>query len=122
MYAKNCSADDLQRALDAINNQFDNNVCWEREPERRGNQLMFTLRTKQGRKAGSRLTHTGRHIPKACWHVHGEFFDALFEIAPDAVVKARDKIITASGGNWQDWNIGSHFQPMYYSEACECGR
>jgi hypothetical protein len=60
----------------------------------------------------------------ACWHVHGDFFDALFKIQPNAVVQVsaggETRNITIDGGNWQDMNIGSEVYPLMMSTLCGC--
>lgn len=72
---------------------------------------------------GARISSSGRRIAAACWHVHGDFFDALLKIQPNAVIVTRGgpgAVIDKNGGNWQDCNIGSRMSPMMFSEACEC--
>lgn len=120
MYAKNTNGQELEMALMAINRLYDGNVKFKRGPEPKGKRLLFTLTVHDSHGKGGRLSHTRRRICAACWHVHGDFFDALFAINPDAEVTAIGRKITAEDGNWQDQNIGSQFQPMYHSEACEC--
>ena len=71
---------------------------------------------------GVSIGPNGRRIAAACWHVHGDFFDALFAICPDAVVMSMGKVITKDGGNWQDWNKGSMMYPKLASACCECHR
>ena len=122
MIAKNTTKDQLEQALARINaDKFADNITWRRAPEEIGRRFRFTLRAVDSRKAGGRIGHTGRRIGQsACWHAHGHFFDALFKIAPDAVILAGASTITKDAGNWQDRNIGSMMQPMMYSDACEC--
>lgn len=130
MLAKHCTMQDLKAALAEINAQFDENICF-RKLEASGKNIRFTLTVYDSRKAGGRLgvpnhfdsgkqTGRQRHLAAACWHVHGEFFDALFAIAPQAVIVSKGKKITAEAGNWQDRNIGSQVYPYMYSDACIC--
>lgn len=119
---------------DTYHKKYINNLKFKRKPEAiSGNAQRFTLTIVDSHKAGGRLgqphsswtTRTGkpykqRHIAAACWHAHGDFFDALFAIRPEAMIRAGDKLITQYQGNWQDWNIGSQLEPFYYSEACKC--
>jgi len=127
MYAKNCSAEDLRKALYEVNKKYARNVCFNQFPELRGsNRLIFTIKVRDSRKPGHRrgFPHNGKkgkRLAHACWHVHGDFFDALFEINPDAVITSGKRKITASQGNWIDQNIGSMVQPYMFSEACDCG-
>lgn len=120
MYAKNTSIEDLEKALKIVNEQFDNNVAWEQEPNWKGKRLIFTLRTKNSRGKGAYITIMNRHIPKACWHVHGEFFDTLFEINSKAIIQALGRNIDRNGGNWVDSNIGPPMNPKFRSECCDC--
>lgn len=123
MIAKNCSIEDLERALKEVNKKYENNITFNRYPEKYGNGIRFTLRVKDSKKAGHRIGHTGRRLINACWHVHGDFFDALFKINPEAIIiVGSNRKITKNYGNWQDWNIGSVLYPLMYSEACECER
>jgi hypothetical protein len=129
MIAIHCTKNDLYNALVAVNKLYDNNIRWQREPESmntKNDRFHFTLRVKKSDKNGARrgfmVNKNGEHKKSiaACWHVHGNFFDKLIEIAPNVEIKAGRKTIDANGGNWQDWNIGSIIEPMYHSEACKC--
>ena len=144
MYAKNVSLDDLIKALSVTNKKYAHNIEFERYPEpqnKAGTTFAFTLRTIDSKKPGHRLgmphygctTKSGKpykakRMPYACWHVHGDYFEALLEINPDASIQTSGSLanplpkntIDIDGGNWQDWNIGSAYQPYYMSEACEC--
>jgi hypothetical protein len=122
MYAINCTKEDLEKALEAIQEKYDHNIRWNREPEKKGKRYMFTLTVGSSFWKGGRRGHTGRRIHAACWHVHGDFFEALFQVNPKAEIISRGNgtKITNEAGNWQDWNIGSIMSPMMYSEACDC--
>jgi len=125
MYAKNCTMQDLEKALLVINEKYERNVCFRRM-EMRGKRVLFTLKVKDSRKKGHRrgyYLYNGqdrRYIPCACWHVHGDFFDALFQINPDAVILSGKQRIDKYRGNWEDRNIGSQMYPYMFSEACDC--
>ena len=120
MKARNCTIKDLEKALVMVNKKYHKNVCFK-NIEQSGRMVTFTLRVNNSRDKGARISHSGRHIPAACWHVHGDFFESLFKIKPEAVIVSQgNKKITKDSGNWQDWNIGSIIYPMFYSEACEC--
>lgn len=112
----------LFQALKKINKEYDNNITFNREPEYvyYNRDLNFTLRVKESSGPGARRGYTGRKMINACWHVHGDFFDAVFEIEPDAVIWSRGQKITKEYGNWEDDNIGSIMNPLSFSEACEC--
>jgi hypothetical protein len=117
-------AETLQKALDVVNAKYDGNIEFERfEPNCRS--VNFTLRVKSSRKPGARRSQSGRRMAKACWHVHGDLFDAVLVIDPKARIVSRGgpgAVITDQGGNWQDCNIGSMMQPMMFSQACDCGQ
>lgn len=124
MLARNCSIDDLQAALDAVNTLFDENIRFKAQgPEVQGSAIRFGLTVKDSKLLGARRgvgMRAGRRISAACWHVHGHFFDCLFEKAPQAVVRSGGRTITKDEGNWIDWSIGSIMYPADYSSACEC--
>ncbi len=134
MIVRDCTVADLRVALAEVNKKYEGNVTFNQHPVPNGRGFRFTLRVEDSQKPGHRLTpspnyRTGKHhrMVSACWHVHGDFFDALLEIAPEAeirvgskgekIFKVGDRVI----GNWEDRNIGSMMHPFYYSEACECG-
>lgn len=116
----------LKSALMRVRADFDYNVIWKRAPEyshddRQGREVFnCTLTVKDSRGPGSRVGMNGRRISAACWHVHGYFFDYIFEYDPTAMIEAAGEKITIEGGNWQDRDIGSMMFPLYYSQACDC--
>lgn len=117
MIARKCTLQDLEKALELTNAQYDSNVEWNRHPNTGG----FTLKVKDSKGKGARRGFSGRRLINACWHVHGDFFDNLFEVVPEASVRSRGQVITKEFGNWEDDNIGSKMSPLYFSEACDCG-
>ena len=137
MIVKNATSGQLTEALRSINAaKYEGNIAWRREPEAIGRRFRFTLRAVKASGKGGRLglphaswtTRSGAPYKQrriggaACWHVHGDFFEALFKIAPEAVITSGGHRITAASGNWEDSNIGSGVEPFYFSEACECSR
>lgn len=122
MKYRNCTIEDLNAALKKVNEKYENNILFNRLD---GNGKNFTLRVNSSSGPGAGRSVAGRKLTSACWHVHGDFFDALFEINPEAVIisgylpKDRNKI-NADGGNWQDIERGSLLYPCYASELCEC--
>lgn len=127
MIIKNVTESDLQKALDAVNVIYDNNVTWNNYQRVGPGRYRVTLRVKDSYGPGARLGTSGlmgmgnpRHLPSACWHVHGRWFAALLGINENAVIQARGKTIDRYGGNWEDSNIGSAYRPVLFSEACEC--
>lgn len=120
MIAKNVSELGLNQALWRVNEKYDSNIRFRYLKQISVGRYQFTLTVKDSRQPGARRSHSGRRLASACWHVHRDFFDALCDLQPNAVITAGKKKITKDAGNWEDWNIGSMMQPMYYSEACEC--
>jgi hypothetical protein len=117
----NATQDDLHKALVLVNQKYAGNIRFKRM-DQKGNRVHFTLTVHRSRGPGGRLNHTrDRHISAACWHVHGHFFEELFALRPDAIVRAATHKITKDIGNWIDRNIGSHMYPCMYSDACNCG-
>jgi hypothetical protein len=118
MKAKNTNRNDMERALAIVNKKYAGNIKWNRFDD--GKTINFTLTVKSSKAPGGRRAPSGRRVAAACWHVHGDFFDALFGICPDAVIVSMGRKITKDEGNWQDRNIGSVYMPFMYSEACDC--
>jgi hypothetical protein len=112
----NATIQELQTALEQVNKNYSGNISFETLEQKTKNRVSFTLRAKSG-LPGSRVGFTGRKLPKASWHVHGELFDALFDINPEIYILSLGKKITKYSGNWEDTNIGSIVKPMYFSET-----
>ena len=125
MLAKNCTMGEVEDALMLINRKYDGNVRFK-AIGMKGRQVQFTLTVIDSKGKGSRHStfpnSKGNYnrIAAACWHVHGDFFDALLKINGDAEIKTVVGVINKQGGNWQDKNIGSQVHPMRYSDACDC--
>ena len=124
---------EIFRALDKINEGYKNNIIFNRMDAGRGNYWNVRLKTINFNKPGYRVTpelkgwdgrvwHKGHRMRFACWHVYGNFMEALFEINPKAYVYAQGRKITKDQGNWEDYNVGSNMFPFYASEACDCAK
>ena len=121
MKAYGVTREQLDKALAITNAKYNENITWNRVPEQKGKAYHFTLRVKSSKGPGHRLGQGLQYrLTAACWHTHGDFFEALLSVEPGARIVTAKSIITNEGGNWQDCNIGSMMFPMYYSEACEC--
>ena len=116
VHIKNVSIQDVETALYETNKTFDYNICFKRI-ESNGKTIIATLKVINSRGKGARLGFTGRHINAACWHVYGTFFDNLFRINPNVIIKQCGKLVTPI---WEDKNVGSIMHPKLYSELCEC--
>jgi len=81
-----------------------------------GKWYNFTIKSKS-KIPGARVSSSGRNLPKASWHAHGYLFDAIFTLAPNAIIYSFGKKITIENGNWEDMKIGSMMNPIYFSET-----
>ena len=133
MIIKNASEDDIRKALRKIQGKYDENLCFlELKPtNRKGNRFQVRLYTHssegKGARRGFQRTKSGKRnkLRNACWHVHGDFFDALLNINTKAVVSVNELQIYRDNGtiqnNWIDWNCGSDlYNNIYMSTLCEC--
>jgi hypothetical protein len=122
MIAKNVTMEEMELAMSHTSPMYNGNVTWNRY-ERKGRNIAFTLRVHSSKGAGAMISKRWsgqRRTINACWHVHGHFFEALFKIAPEAVIMSRGNKITKDSGNWEDFNVGSMAYPVYASECCHC--
>jgi len=127
MIARNCSMEDLRKALESVNTRYQGNIKFK-TLKPRGNRISFTLTVIDSKAPGHRRTPSGKRMPFACWHATGHFMDALFEIQPAAGVYSSGSLanprfghwITKDGGNWEDWGIGPVMNPVMVSQACDC--
>ena len=126
MYLLNSSIDELQFCLEQVNKDYNDNIIFKRL-EQRGNKILFTLRVKDSKGKGARRSSKDRRIISACWHVHGELFDTILFYNEKAIIEISwtgYNVYKDSDGkvknNWQDWNAGSKFHPVFMSELCDC--
>lgn len=112
--------DQLHQALQLTTAEFNGNIRFKDIKQISSKRVQFTLTVNDSRAPGGRISHSGRRVKAACWHVHGKFFDHLWTINPEAVIDAGTLRMHGPRDNWQDRNIGSMFSPMMYSEACDC--
>jgi hypothetical protein len=116
----NCTKDQLNEALNFVNQKFDNNIKFKTLEQKTKNVISFTLTVKNSKLPGSKRSAEGHKIAAACWHVHGYFFEYLFLQYPGCYIDSLGQRIKDNTDNWQDKNIGSNFRPQMFSEACEC--
>jgi hypothetical protein len=112
----NATISELNQALKVINAKYAGNISFNRIEQKTAGRVIFTLQAKSG-QPGARYSFSGRRLPKASWHVHGEFFDALFSIRPTIFVRSLGKKIDVNNGNWEDKEIGSMMQPKKFSQT-----
>jgi len=119
MYARKTNVQEMCQALAKINEKYKDNVIFS-ENLVESKKIRFRLKVLHSHERGGRFhltTDKGHCSPFACWHVHGDFFDALFIINPNAVIWSEGKKITKDYGNWEDKQIGIQIS---YSESCLC--
>lgn len=116
MQAKNVPLTGIIDALESIQGEYGRNLMFRYPPKAVGRQFQFTVTVKDSKGPGGR-----RGMRAACWHVHGDLFEAILARQPNAVIKTAGREVTVDGGNWVDWNVGSMMEPLMYSETCRCG-
>jgi hypothetical protein len=112
----NATIAQLNEALKELNKNYDGNISFREIEQVNSKRVKFTLKAIS-KKKGARISTTGRNLPFASWHVHGDFFDILFSIDENIYIWSAGKKITKDNGNWEDRNVGSNFHPMYFSET-----
>lgn len=149
MEAKNVTIQDLEQALTIVNSNYDGNLTWASQPRHVGqttrSRVSFRLAAidcrKQGGRRGFCRNKDGerRRIGGcACWHAHGHFFEALYTVNSKAIISTAgtcqtglqtgryndsERPITGptyKQGNWRDRQVGSMFDPAYFSDLCDC--
>jgi hypothetical protein len=122
----NAKLEQLREALNFVNKSFDDNIKFKTLEQKTSKIISFTLTVKDSKKPGGRLRYqltskgNRKHIAAACWHVHGYFLEYLFLNYSGIYVWSLGKKLTSNNDNWEDKNIGSYFQPLMFSEACDC--
>ena len=84
----NATIDELEAALRKVNEKYEDNITFKTIGWKSKNRRTFTLTVVDSRGKGGRRGRQGQRVKAACWHVHGDFFDALFEINEDAFVNS----------------------------------
>ncbi len=133
----------LEAAMAKVNEKYNGNIIFDNiefdHLRRDGREeWRVTLRTRDSKAYGSarsvRLESPwgsggGRRIPKACWHAHGDFFDALGRLCPEAEMIGRPGHSSAPEPNrrcrvadhgWVDPYVHNEFDGQYASEMCDC--
>jgi len=128
MKIKGISEAGLRAALaEASAKLYADNLQFNREPEKKGNFLHFTLRVKDCHKIGAaRASTSNRRLVAACWHAHRDVMRAIFRRTPDALlVTALARYEGAAGFEHEfpytgQQNAGSMMQPRARQDCCEC--
>jgi hypothetical protein len=96
-------------------------VIFNHNPEMRGRQIIFTLRVKDSKGKGASRSLGDRRTISACWHVHGHFFEELFELKPEATVVSNGKTKITKDNVWEnDQKVGGTYIYQWKSTLCEC--
>lgn len=92
-----------------------------------GRGYRFRLAPLEGKyqRTSASYFNRGRKVHAVCWHGHREFFYALFQHVPDAIVitaMARYEGLVGFEDTYPstDRNIGPPVSPIHYSECCTC--
>uniref|UniRef100_A0A6M3KX43 Uncharacterized protein n=1 Tax=viral metagenome TaxID=1070528 RepID=A0A6M3KX43_9ZZZZ len=137
MLIKNTSITELTEALVKVNEKYEGNVKF-REIEAKntaGTRFRLTLQVVDAKGPGHRkgFTHPwttrsgkpykAKRLIYACWHVHGDYFDCLFDINPKVEIRVgrQGTIYRNKTDNWEDFDMGSIMYPVKLSELCDCG-
>ncbi len=124
MLVRNATYEDICRALDKTNVDFDGNIKFKRcdysgQTKQDRAKFTATLTVFDSSGPGGRRNREGRKIAAACWHVHGRFMDHLPDHVEVVVTTMPCRYIFRPGDTWQDWNITTAPNwPM--SLCCEC--
>lgn len=111
MLAKHCTIEMMDKALAIINKKYLKNIRFY-EIEQRGKNIKFRLKTNSSTLPGGAKSYSGHRTGSGCWHVHGDFFEALLKINPEAIIVTKISTISKNGGNWINVNDAS--------DACDC--
>lgn len=127
MKIKGLYATDLVTAISTVSQeQYNGNIIFNRNPEKVGNFLHFTLRVINSKGPGARVSASGRRSVALCWHGHRDVMQEIFTRHPTALlVTAMARYDGADGFECEypqtgDQNIGSIAQPLCYADACLC--
>jgi len=129
MQIKGMSLDQWTNVVDAVSAElYDGNIIVNRDSDDRSNSrtnhCRTSLRVKNSRGHGARMSWSGRRTVSACWHAHRDVFREAFRLYPDAVISTVLARYTAE--NFEETyrktayvNVGSMMSPAYAPELCE---
>jgi len=131
MKIKGITEAQLRAAVQSAGKEFyDDNLQFNREPEKIGNWLHFTLRVKNSSKPGagrsSSMFSRGRKQVSACWHAHRDVMRAIFRARPDALLITQLAHYEGSAGFEHEFpytgtqNCGPQADPIARQDCCEC--
>lgn len=128
MKIRTSSQDVIYNALAKVNQNYDGNITasveWKGTQRNDKHVYNVKLGVASSKGPGGRRGFSGKRVAAACWHVFGDFFDALGEVSPDCEIQVAGlndrKWTLAKDHGWQDRNIGSYYSPLMFSDACDC--
>ncbi len=128
MLIKNTNITELTEALVRVNEKYEGNVRFNdiKPINQADTRFKMTLRVVSSKGPGHKLSQRAwkdkqRRLVAACWHVHGDYFDCLFDINPKVEIRTGGFIYKSKRDNWEDIQVGSMMFPAYMSDLCECG-
>lgn len=122
----NATINQLNEALNFVNMTFAGNIRFKEIRQISKNKVQFTLTVKDSKEPGHRRGFYAKEgfkpkrMAAACWHVHGYFFEYLFLKYDNIHITAGQLTMKSNNDNWQDRNIGSNYQKLNFSDACDC--
>ena len=113
----------LENAVYCVSqNQYGGNVILKDYSVISAHKVRFTLRTKDSRAHGSRMSCNGRHMPAASWEAFRDALMAIFERFPNARISTSLAVYNGMAGFLEEYpktaykNIGSQFNPCTMPE------
>lgn len=119
MRISNVTERDLHWALDMANRFYDGNISFKMLEcmTKHRRTWHVGLRAVDCRGPGGRLGYRGRRIGNcACWHVHRDFFQALYDMAGSYLCKA--PVIRTALGTYR--HAGDWIDKGGLSGLCQC--
>jgi len=120
MLIKGVNIQDMEQALARVNEKKYHGNLKFLFLERNGNKIHFRIKARSYDHLGYRILYSGKISLYGCWHAHGDLFESIFEIQPEAVIYSKGMTITKDCGNWEDINIGSQIFTLMFSDSCPC--
>lgn len=111
----NATLNDVKKAIETINQKHGYKIILKDYSQISKNRLRFTIRSERSKIHGASISASGRNSVAASWYAHGYLFQELID-AGYWIKTARQKI-ESHLDNWQDYNVGSLFNPIYASDC-----
>lgn len=117
----NVTKTDLEKAMAEVNKLYDGNIMFKsmKSANAKSTTWNVSLRAVKSDGPGARTSFSGRKSIAACWHVHGDFMDALPKEAK-IYSGMYGKTARHPGEPWEDCYTGSTFNRVHLADLCEC--